>query len=107
MAAAVFMSLWISVALRKILTVDTVTADLQMVCRHRDQPEFVHGVHLHAVHVQVQDDELFPIAVRSKECNTSRAIDCQIWWISKHEVVYRTRFCGLLIAFRNRRYIRG
>jgi hypothetical protein len=29
-----------------------------MVCRHRDQPEFVHGVHLHAVHVQAQDDEL-------------------------------------------------
>ena len=43
---------------RKILTVDTITGDLQMVCRHRDQPEFVHGVHLHAGHVQAQDDEL-------------------------------------------------
>jgi hypothetical protein len=74
-----------------------------LLCLENIDRRYCHGVHRHAVHVQEQDDELFPIAVRSKECNTSRAIDCHIWWISKHEVVYRTRFCGLVIAFYNRR----
>jgi hypothetical protein len=30
-------------------------------------------------YLQAQNDELIPIAARSKECNTYRAIDCHIW----------------------------